>query len=276
MSLLLHKKIHKRHRLWLKFFSLFFVLHCILLWCIFINDMHSLNTIAISLNKHIDYSAPILFVPLTQTVTTQENTASALTNTNQPKQTTLAQTKINVPEKKATPATTIKQSPQQTQKIVPVPTSKLEKKEEKIVAPETPKVVEPSNSEKPAAPTEKKSTTAQMTSPPSTQQASTAPQQRVVPKNAHVSHDYKEVEMLRRTALLQKELIAAWKPPTGMPSDAHCEISLSVGDNGIIKSSTIIKSSGIFIYDLSARHALGTMKMPQWTYNKTITITFRQ
>src|SRR5205085_11520818 len=36
-----------------------------------------------------------------------------------------------------------------------------------------------------------------------------------IPENAQISNNYKEVEALRRNALLQKELVNNWKPPVG-------------------------------------------------------------
>ena len=100
--------------------------------------------------------------------------------------------------------------------------------------------------------------------------------QLIIPENAQTSHDYREVEAMRRTALLQKELIKNWRPPIGIPPSARCEIQFSVDKHGSVKEISIIKSSGIMMYDLSARHALFSMKMPQWTQQKTLTIIFTQ
>jgi len=100
--------------------------------------------------------------------------------------------------------------------------------------------------------------------------------QKSEPTNAHISHNYREVEALRCSAQLQKELVHQWKPPIGVSPDCVCEISFSVNAAGTIENLKITKSSGIIMYDISARQALSAMKMPQWTYGKPLVISFKQ
>ena len=97
-----------------------------------------------------------------------------------------------------------------------------------------------------------------------------------IPDNAHVSNNFREVEALRRGAQLQKELVQKWRPPVGVSSDCCCDISFSVSKKGIVQQLKMIKSSGVLMFDISARQALFAMKMPQWTYGKPLIISFKQ
>ncbi len=63
MWLLQRKNIHKRNLLWLKIFGLCLSLHLILLFGIFCVYRGNMYMQTISINKRLDYSAPILFVP---------------------------------------------------------------------------------------------------------------------------------------------------------------------------------------------------------------------
>ncbi len=95
------------------------------------------------------------------------------------------------------------------------------------------------------------------------------------PNNAHVSSNFREVEALRRGAQLQKELVQKWQPPIGVAPDCSCELSFIVSKNGAVQQLKTTKSSGVLMFDISARQALCAMKMPQWTYGKPLIISFR-
>ncbi len=255
MSLWLHKNLHKRHLLWLKLLSVCFFFHCtVLLWVFFIHNNDSYD-ISLTLNKHIDYSSPILFVPIATPTTTQKSLPLPHNN------------KI-ITQKAAVKKETIIAERKEPVKIDNPSTIATLKKEEKLAS-KTPEPIKKENS------TPKKEIAQKAAA--STQQASTIKQQALpIPENAHISDNYKEVESLRRHALLQKELINNWHPPIGISSNTTCEISFTVNTQGSPQKITITKSSGITMYDISARNALFAMKMPQWTYGKTITINFTQ
>ncbi len=91
-----------------------------------------------------------------------------------------------------------------------------------------------------------------------------------------VQVNYREVEAHRRQVLLQEELAKCWKPPIGVPCDCVCQIKVVVSWNGIVKELDVAKSSGVLMYDVAARSALHTMKMPAWSKGKSLTITFKQ
>ena len=98
----------------------------------------------------------------------------------------------------------------------------------------------------------------------------------VIPENAYVSDNYREVEALRRHAQLQNEIIKCWKPPFGVSPTSACDISFSVSTTGAVQDIVITKSSGALMYDISARQALYAMAMPKWTYGKQLIINFKQ
>jgi hypothetical protein len=94
--------------------------------------------------------------------------------------------------------------------------------------------------------------------------------------NAQISHNYREVEALRRHAQLQKELVQKWHPPIGVSPDCSCDISFFVNNKGVIENIKMVKSSNVTMFDISARQALFSMKMPQWTYGNPLVISFKQ
>lgn len=289
-----HKNIHKRHLLWLKFFSVCLFFHITFLSWVFFIDHDSSQTISVSLNKHMDYSAPILFVPL-KSQQIKEQTPPAQSTVVTPTKKVAAPSKptpTTQPVKKTSTSTTTLTAtkPAQVKKVTPAPTAPAKTtpqppvtktiENKPIIAPtkkepEKQKIT-PAKSVSPAAKTIDPAPLKQTTDQPTRQEPTEVTSQRIIPENAQISNDYREVEAMRRTALLQKELLNNWKPPVGMPASAACEISFMVDTNGSVKSTTMVKSSGIIMYDLSARHALFAMKMPQWTHGKTLTINFKQ
>lgn len=73
---------------------------------------------------------------------------------------------------------------------------------------------------------------------------------------------------------LQKQIIAEWNAPIGMPKDTACTISFFIDLKGFLQHITIDSSSGILMYDLSARAAITKTIMPRWSRGKSFTITF--
>lgn len=261
------KNMHKRHLLWLKLFGVCLFIHCLFLsWVFFISHDKS-HALSLSLSKHIDYSAPILFVPLSQKSIIQKNEPLINHHVTPLKQNTAP---------KATTTTITPPKPVINKKIV-APTAPP-KQEKPVIKKDTLQATATSSHNQEIKPEEKKLSVpeqkkVQQLPMPNTHQA---PEKLIVPENAHISHDYREVEAMRRTALLQKELINNWKPPIGVPTTASCEVQFTVSVNGSVKDATTIKSSGIMMYDVAARHAVFSIKMPAWTYGKTITIAFKQ
>lgn len=74
----------------------------------------------------------------------------------------------------------------------------------------------------------------------------------------------------------QKDIVAQWAPPPGVAHDCMCLVTVMVDWQGAVKDITIEKSSGVLVYDASARAALAKLTMPRWAWGKSITITFNQ
>jgi hypothetical protein len=248
-----HKNIHKRHLLWAKLFGICFVFHCFFLLWIFCIYHDSSYTLSLCVSKQFDYSTPIIFAPsFTPSTPMLRGTPSkASTNTAPVKKSELKQKTI------------ITQAPKQT----PAPTPMAPKKEELKTEAQKPSSFAKASAD---APNYAKATSDKA---PVKKEKIIAP---VIPDNAHISNNYREVEALRLSAQLQKELVHTWKPPIGVSPDCMCEISFFVTQNGALENLTMIKSSGVVMYDISARQALFSMKMPQWTYNKQLNICFKQ
>jgi hypothetical protein len=306
-----HKNIHKKHLLWAKLFGICLFFHLVFLFWIFIMYRDNAYTISISLNKKLDYSAPIIFLPAyakasadkpAQSISIAEKKTAIAKPT--PK---TAATKTAIAPKapiqtKApaaitpTTATTMASTPVKPEIKPALENNKFpstssgcaasaqEKPEIKKTTPTViPKVETPKSApikkeithiktpEKMIAPAEP-ATPAPLAKAVDTQH----PIVPIIPENALVSDNYREVEALRRGAQLQKELVQKWKPPIGVSPECVCEIGFSVSKTGTLQNLKIIKSSGVVMYDISARQALYAMTMPQWTHGKQLTINFKQ
>lgn len=278
-----HKNIHKRHLLWAKLFGICLFFHLLFLLWIFCGYRDNSYTIAISLNKKLDYSAPILFMPRGIPATHTSPTAIKTTTTKsvpikitpKPVQSSFAPLSHKAsadlrkaPEKAPTVmaipsfAKASADKPKKPELPKPAPIPVVKKDESKI---ESPKQTTQSELPKKVPPT----LATKVDSPNILQKAAV-----VLPENALISNNYREVEALRRHAQLQKEIIQCWKPPIGVSPTCACDISFSVSTTGAVQFVTMTKSSGALMYDISARQALYAMTMPKWTYGKQLIINF--
>lgn len=239
--------------------------------------------ISISLNKKLDYSVPIIFVPRG----INKQTAPAAI-----KPTTAVKTEVRklvqkkaptvmVAPKVATPIVAeikkpeIKPASSSAKALADKPIKKEVAKvepEKKIPVPakqEVAKIEPPTPVIKPG-PIKKETVKAPESSPIA------PPLAAIIPNNAIVSDNYREVEALRRHAQLQNEIVKCWKPPFGISPECACDISFFVSDAGKLHDIKVTKGSGVVMYDISARQALYAMNMPKWTYGKQIIINFKQ
>jgi hypothetical protein len=304
-----HKNIHKKYLLWAKLFGICLFLHLIFLFWIFCIYRDNNYILSISINKNRDYYKPIMFVPLNVQTTSRPKTIHPTkpiqqNSTVQAKPT--VEKKTAVPEiKKPTTIATITpnkieaSSSAKALKDTSALTANVKKAEEvkkelpKVEPPKKPEPVVhktqpiqpvPAQKETPQVPIAQALDIEQTVVPQSYIKASsfaeasahTSEGAALVPKDAHISDNYREVEALRRGAQLQKELVQKWKPPIGISPECMCEISFLVNRSGVIENLKMVKCSGVIMYDISARQALCTMKMPQWTYGKPLVISFKQ
>ncbi|HEX4069045.1 MAG TPA: TonB C-terminal domain-containing protein [Candidatus Babeliales bacterium] len=243
--------------------------------------------LSLSIDTKLDYSTPIYFVPL-GIATTNIKTAPAPTKTNMPPK-KIATTKPVVPITPAKKPTTVAAAipkKKEPKKEIPPATKKTEeikeadvKKTEPIKQEVLQKTAEPIKP-KPIAQASscaKASSYAEATKDRSEDRLDTEQQiVPIIPENAHISHNYREAEALRKQAQLQKELVQTWKPPIGVSPNCICEVAFFVSSKGKIENIKMIQSSGVMMFDISVRQALFAMKMPQWTYGKPFTISFKQ
>ncbi len=87
---------------------------------------------------------------------------------------------------------------------------------------------------------------------------------------------YTQAREFYQQEALRKEISKHWKPPHGIPDTCTGEITTYVGNNGVITDSVITQSSGILMYDVSARAAILASELPRWTWGTSFTITFKQ
>jgi hypothetical protein len=243
--------------------------------------------LSLSVDKKLDYSTPIFFVPLGVATA---NIKSTITQKNIPKKTTTSPSsfakasadtfaKTNV-KKPTTVAAAIPKKEETKKEIPPVikktDVKKVEPAKQEIVKQEVVKNTEPKIEPKKEVEPSKPVQETPKFIPPVAQALDTTQEiVPVIPENAHISHNYREVEALRKQAQLQKELVQTWKPPIGVSPDCACEISFFVNSTGKIENIKMVQSSSVIMFDISARQALFAMKMPQWTYGKPFTINFK-
>lgn len=75
---------------------------------------------------------------------------------------------------------------------------------------------------------------------------------------------------------IQQKVQASFKSPIGIGKDVSCECTVLVGQTGKSSKVTVIKSSGIRVYDISVRAMLTTIEFPKEVWNRTITIVVGQ
>ena len=85
-----------------------------------------------------------------------------------------------------------------------------------------------------------------------------------------------EYEVLRMQSYLQYEILEHWRPPVGVPTCAYCDIRFVVDWDGCVHDIAVVSSSGILMYDVSARSALLAMDFPAWAKGKSFKISFKQ
>ncbi len=82
-----------------------------------------------------------------------------------------------------------------------------------------------------------------------------------------------EYDALKLQDALQGEVERCWQSPPGL-QDISCEIKVVLDFNGKPHAIDIQNSSGVLMYDLSARGAVQSIAFPNFAWGKEITITF--
>lgn len=88
--------------------------------------------------------------------------------------------------------------------------------------------------------------------------------------------EYVSAEVARMQYVIERELIAHWKPPKGLAKDLECQIKVRFGGEGKVIDCVLEKKSGVLIYDMAARTAAKAMILPRWAWGKDFVIAFKQ
>ena len=71
---------------------------------------------------------------------------------------------------------------------------------------------------------------------------------------------------------IKTEITKHWKFPFGVSKTTSCELSVTVGTDGNALLVTVKKSSGVLVYDMSAKAAAYQSRFPKEVYGKEFTI----
>jgi hypothetical protein len=83
---------------------------------------------------------------------------------------------------------------------------------------------------------------------------------------------YEQFDECVISSKIQQAVVASWTPPVGIDAGTACEMKIKVSVQGIADAVEIIKSSGVLLYDTSARTALSQVEFPKEVHGKIIRI----
>jgi len=268
-------RLGKRARFWLKLLAFSSVLHVALLFFMFFIYSGQNSIFEININRSILKSgAPIVFLP---SLKVSPSKRAAKTISKKPvavkktvvkkspvKKTTIAKkkpvAKKTAPKKHVKKPAVKKQPAKKTvsQKKKPLPTKKTVKKN-------LPKKSLPKKS---ASPVKKPEKTLTQKKPEPVKKLQETPQPIYIGQ--------KELEVLSVQYEIEREVAKHWRPPAGLSKDLTCTIHVLVDWNGKSKQAKVKKTSGVLIYDISARMAVAKLNLPKSVRGKEINITFNQ
>jgi outer membrane biosynthesis protein TonB len=84
-----------------------------------------------------------------------------------------------------------------------------------------------------------------------------------------------DFDTLQIEQYIQNEISRYWHSPIGLPDDLTCKIRVQIDNAGMVSDAVIEESSGVLVYDLSARSATNSLSLPCWAWGKEFTINFR-
>jgi len=309
------KNVRNRHLLWLKLLACSLAAHLLFVAMLFFGYRDGVSSHKFTMHNHslnrqvMVVLAPTMHKPVANNVQTKQMTlAPSITSANQNKVATrvatlksaVAKAKADrpavakaTPVKKAAPKAAppkkviAKAAPAKTipPKIVPtkaVPTKVVEAKIEKTkTVPPKPAITAQSTEKKVEQPKElieQKNLIA--ASPTVAQQIMTQSEQMILAQEQNngpiqIEIPYTQAREFYQQEALRKELSRHWKPPHGISDTCSCEITTYVGNNGVVNDCVITQSSGILMYDVSARAAILAMELPRWTWGDSFAITFK-
>lgn len=264
MWLWLRKRLPKSLALWSKLVAYVGGLHCIVLFMLFFVYQGDNQHLSFVINRSIDINAAVVFLPL------QKRAGALNTAGNGVQAKSVESPKVKEPVKEpvsAALALTKKKSEKAATTITATQSKKkAEKKSKKLVA-------QKKDQTKPEKPVEPKPVI--QTKPDETLS--------VASTSTAVAQSTENIQYLGRLDLQALEIQEAinsevgqhWSPPPGIAKSAVCQAYVTVGWDGTV-ICTIEKSSGIAIYDVSARAAMRTVSFPKQLWGKSFSLTFKQ
>jgi len=287
----LHKSTRKRLIFWGKLFIFSLSTHVVGLVFIFFVYRGENFSYNVSINRSITkFGAPIILLPLAKTtgtnlnklinvnkqitknVKTKSKKVLSKKNIKPKKTTTISKTKKkktvskrskkNKVSKKESTKKKIEQKKNKKKKVVKKNKKQNKnpvKKKSKIE--KSKKVVQPGKIVKKKVVASKKAVVPAVAKP-------------VEPQPIYVGRQ--ELAALQMQAEIEQEVLKHWSPPAGLSKELTCSIKVLVGWDGNIKNSVIQKTSGVLIYDISARTAVSKLNMPKGARGKEINILFNQ
>jgi len=100
--------------------------------------------------------------------------------------------------------------------------------------------------------------------------------QKIAEVNAPASFDSDLARGEVLATQLQQAVASHWAPPPGVDEACVCSLAFYVDWDGNIQEVVVCESSGVLMYDVAARCALTSSKLPAWARGKNLTIAFKQ
>lgn len=244
----------KRYYFFVQLFGMFFLIHIIVLCGLVILCSKEKRSYALTVSSiHTPSNVHIVFLPLYKTVD-----QGGLMQTQEV-------SKIHESKKTSTQQLQIKTIPVKNEKQHAQSTIVKEKKKQNRMPPKTLSV-----------------RGVKQTPKPQPQQLEQEKEQKQYP---HVTSDSQatthyigreELSLLHMQVRIQQMLHTVWKPPVGIAKEVYCQIHFCVNNKGTVERADIYKTSGILLYDISARNAALQLKLSAWAYGKEFCVTFKQ
>lgn len=252
-------KVPKRYRLWCKLVLFSTGFHGIILFLLLFLYKGSTSIYSFDLSRiAIDADATIVFMPLHKKLYDKQAHHKKGVNAHKEQSQESVAAKPEKSTKKEKAPTT----------LVAAKTQKKEKKQQKKPKKEQKKVA--------SLPREKEIEKKVEAIKTTQNNNDKAPEANVVEDSNIVYVGREDLEMLQLQQSIYSEISERWSPPRGIPKDATCIVRLLVDTQGEAKNIVIEQSSGITMYDVSARRAVMGMQVPQAAWGKELSITFKQ
>lgn len=230
------------------------MVHGVLLGILFFSK--SSNQLHMTVNTHIDTNVPIIFSPLPKKSYTNSSGNSC--------QESLQAIQQRAVAKRGT--TLVEEKKKRIQKKSFKKNTKKKKKKNKPSAKKEEKKIEPKKIEPiKEMPLVTKNDRADAKQPIA----------ELMPENALYVHP-QELDALQQQMYIQQEVAQSWSPPAGLSSDLACIMKIVINTEGVITDIAVDQSSGVLIFDTSAKVALDSFTAPKWAYGKELLITFKQ